>query len=296
MLPSQSPKPREQLERRHVPAEQVARALGKLHTMPQPPQWEALLWMSTSQPLLMSPSQSAVPATQRVLHTPAEHSGVVPMGPVQVLPQVPQARSEERRFSSQPSAGLLLQSAKPGLQVKVQRPALHDADALRGAGQRMLQAPQCIGSLERFVSQPLAALPSQLPKPMSQRGTVQAPATHAGSPLGGSHTAPQRPQCGTLVCVSTQSPWQHERPPAQSALVVQPPSGGAVSGGAVSGGAVSGGATMSSGGAVSGGAVSGGAVSGGATMSSGGAVSGMGLASGREVSLRSSMEASTTRR
>ena len=46
----------------HAPAEHVAEALAKLHTLPQPPQW-AVLVVLASQPLAAMPSQSTQPAS-----------------------------------------------------------------------------------------------------------------------------------------------------------------------------------------------------------------------------------------
>ena len=45
--------------------------------------------------------------------------------------------------------------------------------------QAVLQAPQWVALVRVSVSQPLVALPSQLPKPVSQAATPHAPAAHS---------------------------------------------------------------------------------------------------------------------
>jgi phosphotransferase system HPr-like phosphotransfer protein len=72
----------------------------------------------------------------------------VPLVPVQRLLQEPQVLGEERS-TSQPLAGLMSQSAKPGLQVKTQAPTAQALEAL-AALQRLLQRPQF--SAETLVS------------------------------------------------------------------------------------------------------------------------------------------------
>jgi hypothetical protein len=75
--------------------------------------------------------------------------------------------------------------------------------------------PQCIVEVCVFVSQPFAALPSQLPKPGLHEPTVQRPLTQAGVPLAVVHRMPQPPQCSTLVFTSMQLMPQRMVPPEQ---------------------------------------------------------------------------------
>jgi hypothetical protein len=56
------------------------------------------------------------------------------------------------------------------------------------------QLPQCEALLVRFVSQPLAALPSQSPVPGLQLVQPQVPPTQLAVPLGHVQTFPQPPQ------------------------------------------------------------------------------------------------------
>ena len=57
--------------------------------------------------------------------------------------------------------------------------------------------------LSRLVSQPLAALPSQLPKP-DEHVMVQVPLVQPGVPLVALHARPQAPQWAMLLLVFTQ--------------------------------------------------------------------------------------------
>jgi hypothetical protein len=67
------------------------------------------------------------------------------------------------RFVSQPLVALLSQLPKPGSQVpSAHLPAMQVALALAKL-HVVPQTPQLSGSVCRFFSQPLAALPSQLP-------------------------------------------------------------------------------------------------------------------------------------
>jgi hypothetical protein len=70
--------------------------------------------------------------------------------------------------------------------------------------QTVLQPPQCVGVL-RLVSQPLAALPSQSPKPEAQ-AIPQLPAVHAGVPPDAEHFVPQALQLLISVLRFTSQP------------------------------------------------------------------------------------------
>jgi hypothetical protein len=71
------------------------------------------------------------------------------------------------RLVSQPLVRLLSQLAKPALQLMSHAPALQDGVPLLEL-HTLLQLPQRVASVFRFVSQPLARLPSQLPNPALQ--------------------------------------------------------------------------------------------------------------------------------
>ncbi len=83
--------------------------------------------------------------------------------------------------------------------------------------------PQLFTSVLRFVSQPLAAMPSQSPKPALQANPTQAPATQAGEafakvPL---QARPHAPQWVLLVCRLTQAPPQSVWPVGHTQVPVE---------------------------------------------------------------------------
>jgi hypothetical protein len=103
-LPSQSAKPALQVNP-HAPAEQNNEAFARAgQTRPQPPQFWRLVLVFTSQPLLMAPSQSPVPATQAPMaHTPATQMRDPAVGVGHTLPQVAQLLTSLCVTISQPS-------------------------------------------------------------------------------------------------------------------------------------------------------------------------------------------------
>lgn len=100
-----------------LPPEQVFVALVCWHTVPQPPQLLLSLANTTSQPLLLLPSQfPSAPASQAGLQAANVHV-LAPCGAWQARPHVPQLLLFERKSTSQPSFGTVLQSAKFALQA-----------------------------------------------------------------------------------------------------------------------------------------------------------------------------------
>ena len=69
----------------------------------------------------------------------------------------------------------------------------------------MLHPPQWSGSVCRFASHPVAALPSQLPKPGEQT-IEQVPVAHFGAPFRLLQTLPQPPQFEVSVAVLISQP------------------------------------------------------------------------------------------
>ncbi|MFO0627818.1 MAG: hypothetical protein U0325_19575 [Polyangiales bacterium] len=199
-VPSQLPKPRLQVIAQ-APAVQVvgaALAVWRTHETPQPPQFERSVWGST-QVLL----QTARGAVQTSRHEPAKQMAF----DAQVRPQAPQFARLLVRLTSQPSVALLLQSAKPVLQVPRAQALLAQVAAALAKAHTRPQAPQWRTSVTVFTSQPLAALPSQLPKPMLH-AMPQAPAVHEGEALARvGHWVPQAPQFAALVLVFTSQPF-----------------------------------------------------------------------------------------
>lgn len=99
----------------HMPLLHVAEPPVELHWIPQPPQWLMSVRVLISHPVTGRPSQLARPVEQVKLHDPLLHAGVPPIA-LHWMPQPPQLLMSVRRLRSQPSRGLLLQSAWPAPQ------------------------------------------------------------------------------------------------------------------------------------------------------------------------------------
>jgi hypothetical protein len=124
-LPSQSPKPDEHAME-HFPPLQLGVPFVPLQAMPHAPQFAALLEVSTSQPFVALPSQSANGFVHEpTVHVPPAHTAFA-CGGAQVWLQPPQFARSLVVMVSQPSIGLPLQSANPGLHDSVAHaPATH---------------------------------------------------------------------------------------------------------------------------------------------------------------------------
>ena len=112
---------------------------------PQEPQLFRLLVRFTSQPSPAALLQFPKPALQAAIaHMPAAHIGV-PLGAKHGMPQPPQLATEVRVLISQPSMGLLLQSAKPALQVPTVHAPLVQLAVAFGTLQVRPHMPQWVG-------------------------------------------------------------------------------------------------------------------------------------------------------
>ena len=110
------------------------------------------------------------------------------------MPQPPQCAVVLRVSTSQPSAALPLQSAKPVLQLATRHtPASHAATPL-GASQRVPQLPQRVTVVRVSVSQPLVASPSQSAKPVLHAYAQRAASHDAVALARGAQAIPQPPQ------------------------------------------------------------------------------------------------------
>lgn len=164
----------------------------------------------TGLPLPESPVRTQRPTTRESAQTvsrtgcgrqvPASHTPEA-----QALPQVPQLVAFVRVSTSQPSALLPLQLAKPVAQVMPQVRAAQVGKALLRVGQTVPQAPQ-FATLDRVsTSQPFAGTLSQLAKPVAQAPRLQTPAEQVAVALmSPGQGLVQAPQCAVLVWVSTQ--------------------------------------------------------------------------------------------
>jgi hypothetical protein len=99
---------------------------------------------------------------------PLMHTGEALFTAEHARPQAPQLFTSLWVLTSQPSTSMLLQFAKPPLQVKVHVLLAHTVAALARVGQALLQAPQLVVLLVVFTSQPLPPLASQSAKPGRQ--------------------------------------------------------------------------------------------------------------------------------
>jgi hypothetical protein len=209
--PLQLPKPALQVMPQSC-ERQVAVPLVLTHARPQAPQWVTVV-MATSQPLAGALSQSAVPAMQLtldVVQAEPAHTAMLPMGGVgQRLLHAPQwLMSPATVLTSQPLASTPSQLAKPAPQApRVQRPATQLAAALAN-WQLLPHTPQLVTLVEVLTSQPLTALPSQLPKPELQAARVHAPAAQPATALVRVHTVPQALQWLASFWRSRQTPEQ----------------------------------------------------------------------------------------
>jgi hypothetical protein len=133
-----------------APAGQVITHAPPMHAVmpaqarPQAPQFEAALRVSTSQPLVGSPSQSAKPVAHTGTQAPATQAfAVVEALVAHTRPQAPQLEAELRVSTSQPFEGSPSQSAKPVAHTGTQAAAtqgLAEVPAL--VAQAAPQAPQ----------------------------------------------------------------------------------------------------------------------------------------------------------
>ena len=71
-------------------------------------------------------------------------------------------------------------------------------------------------------SQPLAALPSQLPYGATHVATAHAPLEQAGAAFVSVHVVPQAPQFAVFDCTSTHAAPQHVWPEGQACVALQP--------------------------------------------------------------------------
>jgi hypothetical protein len=157
------------------------------------------------------------------------------------MPQVPQLALSARVFTSQPLLATRSQSAKPGSQAITAHAPAAQAGVAWASRHARPQPPQCAALDVVTTSQPLAAAPSQSPKPAAQRTTAHSPPVqpwvwvlasaqlvpHAPQFAGSIDVfAQKRASAGPQVVagvaqVVPQTPPEHTRPAAQG--VVQSP-------------------------------------------------------------------------
>jgi hypothetical protein len=142
-----------------------------------------------------------------MLHAPSEQLAV-PFKLLQGAPQAPHALTLESVFVSQPFVETPSQLPHPVLHVpRVHTPELQVSVAFARLHTRP-HAPQFARLVLRFVSHPLAALPSQSPSPVLQTLMPHVPPTQFGVPPVDGHTFPHDPQLERFVCVLTSQPFE----------------------------------------------------------------------------------------
>jgi hypothetical protein len=168
------------------------------HTVPQLPQLLFELVTFNSQPLVATPSQFAKLVEQVRPQVLAAHVAVEFAPLAQMAPHAPQLVSEVAVSTHVP-----LQRVCPaGHGVATHAPAEH----ICPAAQAVPHAPQLAAEVARLVSQPFAAMLSQLPNPAEHVNPHTLAAHVATAPAGTAHATPHEPQFATEVAVSTHTP------------------------------------------------------------------------------------------
>ena len=201
-LPSQLPNPALHVGTQVLDAHTVE-PFGFVQGLPQAPQLERLLVVLVSQPFEALPSQLPNPALQ-------DPSVQVPLGQVvlalaseQAALQSPQSDTVAM-LRSQPLLALPSQLLKLAAQLGTQEPVVQVVVPFAFV-QAVPQAPQFEVLVDRLISHPLPALPSQLPKP-PLHVSEQAPRLHVADALAPLHAEPHDPQLVRLVSVFVSQP------------------------------------------------------------------------------------------
>jgi hypothetical protein len=177
------------------------------HTVPHVPQLVLSVCKSTQRPadIALAP-QIDCPIAHAPTHALETHVTEPPAGAVHARPHAPQCVALVTVLVSQPFAAIPSQSPKPTLQRCEHTLVAHVAVWFGPATHARPQAPQCAIAVRVSVSQPFAAMASQLPKPIAQV-IPQADIAQDGVAFGAvAHARPHAPQFAALVVVSTHTP------------------------------------------------------------------------------------------
>jgi hypothetical protein len=222
--PLQFANPVSQLPIAQAPLLQLPLALGKtsLQLVPQAPQFTGSVALFTSQPFGIgcSLSQFLNEPLQVIVQAPAMQPAV-PLVLLQTFPQVPQLEAFVFELTSQPLEYRPSQSLNGLVQLATaQLPALHAAVPFV-TEQVVPHAPQLL-VVSTAVSQPVDALPSQLPKPAEHCVTWQLPVEHDSVALARLHAVAQAPQCASVLSACSQPfaaiPSQLSKPPEHAVI------------------------------------------------------------------------------
>jgi hypothetical protein len=143
-----------------------------------------------------------------LMHVPETH--VCP--DAQARPHAPQWAVLVWMLTSQPSPAIALQLPKPAAHASPQAPLVQVAVALGPVGHASPQRPQLEVLLVTLTSQPSAAVPLQLPKPVEHAATPHVPERQKAMALGSEHAVPQPPQLEGSSAVLVHAPEQLVRP------------------------------------------------------------------------------------
>jgi hypothetical protein len=194
-LPSQFPKPVEQVAIPQAPAAQTPAAFAGAQTVPHAPQFAMLAVTSVSHPFAGLPSQFPHPASQAATAQLPEAQADVACASAQAFPHAPQFAMLAVTSVSQPFPGIPSQFPHPGLHgPRPQLPPAQAAVPFVGVEQAFPHAPQWATFVRTSASQPFAAFPSQFPKPVAQVAIPQAPAAQTPVAFAGAQVAPHAPQ------------------------------------------------------------------------------------------------------
>ncbi len=123
-----------------------------------------------------------------------------------VRPHIPQLVGAER-LPSQPFAGFPSQLPKPALQVSMAQVPAEQMGVAFASAQTRPHAPQFATLPRTSTSQPSAALPLQLPKPVAQDVTEHAPRVQPAVAFVSEHARPHMPQLLGVVARFASHPF-----------------------------------------------------------------------------------------
>jgi len=184
----------------------ISLAFGKLQMLLQLPQLFTLVLRSTSQPSLWVPLQFCIVPMQLATWQVLALQVSLALGRLQTAPQPPQLLTLEPVSTSQPSAGLPLQSRQVPMHERTPHAPPLQVGLACGRLQAVPQAPQLFTLVLMSTSQPSGCVPLQLRAVPMQLPTSQVPLLQASLALGRSQMVPHVPQLFTLVLVLTSQP------------------------------------------------------------------------------------------
>jgi hypothetical protein len=205
VVPVQAPRPGPHDTAPHIEFWQNGVPLVAGHTWPHVPQLAASVVVAVSQPSATSPSQLEKPVAQLSTQAPAWHDEVAFLV-LHTVPHMPQFFASVWRFVSHPSAGVLLQSAKPALQESMAHMPIEHLAVAFGRLHGVLHPPQCCASVFLSTSHPFSALPSQSAKPIAHVSMMQDPFVHTLVAWASMQAFMHEPQLLTSPSTSTSHP------------------------------------------------------------------------------------------